>query len=124
MENSKELIWAEASGALVEPTASFEVGRDGIHAMALHVARELLGLRELLSEIEFIVVQPIKMLMDNWAAIKQLKSEGSMLSAKHVDVRLKFVCNYARKGGAKPDFVESRLMKADILTEMLPAPLW
>nr|CCA13861.1 PREDICTED: copia proteinlike putative [Albugo laibachii Nc14] len=89
---------------------------------ASHVAREILGLRELLSEIGFQVDEPMKMLMDNQASIKQLESEGSMSSAKHVDVQMKFVCDYAKKGIVKPEFVESRFMKADILTNVLPAP--
>ena len=45
-----------------------------------------------------------------------------MASAKHVDVRMKFIRDYARKAHVKPDFVESRLMKADLLTKALPVP--
>uniref|UniRef100_A0AAV1T532 Integrase catalytic domain-containing protein n=1 Tax=Peronospora matthiolae TaxID=2874970 RepID=A0AAV1T532_9STRA len=89
---------------------------------ASHVGRELLGLRELLKEIGLPVTEPMSMLMDNQAAIKMLESEGSMASAKHVDVRMKFICDYAKKGIVKPEFVESKLMKADLLTKTLPAP--
>ncbi|CAI5711694.1 unnamed protein product [Peronospora destructor] len=89
---------------------------------ASHVGRELLGLREMLKEIGLPVTEPMSMLMGNQAAIKQLECEGSMSSTKHVDVRMKFICDYAKKGVVKPDFVESKLMKADLLTKTLPAP--
>jgi hypothetical protein len=59
--------------------------------------------------------------MDNQAAIKQLKSEDSMASAKHVDIRIKFICDYARKCIVRPKYVESRLMKANLLTKAFPS---
>ena len=62
------------------------------------------------------------MMIDNEAAIKQLKPEDSMASTKHVDIRVKFICDIAKKGMFKPKFVESRLMMADLLTKPLPAP--
>ena len=64
----------------------------------------------------------MSMLMDNQAAIRQLETEGSMSSVEHVDVRMKFICDYARKDIVKPMFVKSSFMKADLLTKVLPAP--
>ncbi|POM58937.1 Mitochondrial Carrier (MC) Family [Phytophthora palmivora] len=75
---------------------------------ASHVGRELLGLRELVRELEYDVVQPMPMHMDNQAAIKQLESENSMVNAKHVDNCVKFVCDSARKGIVKPEMAELR----------------
>lgn len=89
---------------------------------ASHVGRELLGLRELVRELHHVVSEPMHMHMDNQAAIKQLKSEDSMASAKHVDIRIKFICDYTRKGIVEPTYVESRLMTADLLTKSFPAP--
>ena len=91
-------------------------------ASASHIGREILGLRELVCEIGFRVKNPMSMLMDNRAAIKQLESEGSMSSVKHIDVRIKFIYDHARKGSVKPEFMESRLMKADLLTKVLRVP--
>ena len=54
---------------------------------ASHAGRELLGLRRLFGEVEMNVVEPMPMLMDNQAAIKQLESEKSTSSVKHVDIR-------------------------------------
>ncbi|CAH0515967.1 unnamed protein product [Peronospora belbahrii] len=81
-------------------------------ASALHVGRDLLVLRELMREIGFQVESPMSMLMDNQATIRQLETEGSMLYLNHVDVRLKFMRDYARKDIVKPKSMESRLMKA------------
>ena len=90
-------------------------------ASASHVGRELLGLRELMRKIGFQVKAPMSMLMENQDDIRQLETEGSMSSVKHVDVRMKFICDYARKDIVKPKFMESRIMKADLLTKVLPA---
>ena len=73
-------------------------------------------------EIGLKVEAPMSMLMDNQAAIRQLETEGGMSSVKHVDVRLKFICDYARKDIVKPMFVASSIMKADLLTKALSAP--
>ena len=62
------------------------------------------------------------MMMDNQAAIKQLESGDSLASAKHVDIRVNFIGNFAKCGITKPAYVESRLMMADLLTKALPAP--
>lgn len=68
-----------------------------------------------------MVEQPL-LKMDKQAAIKQLESDESMASAKHVDIRVKSKFDYARKGMIKPESVESRAMMAELLTKALPAP--
>ena len=60
---------------------------------ASQAGRELLGMKALFDELKLNVVKPIPMWMDNQAAIKQIKSETSTSSAKHVDIRFKFICN-------------------------------
>uniref|UniRef100_A0AAV1SZ62 Polyprotein n=1 Tax=Peronospora matthiolae TaxID=2874970 RepID=A0AAV1SZ62_9STRA len=91
-------------------------------ASASHVVRKLLGLRELMREIGFQVEAPMSMLMDNQSVIRQLETEGSVSSVKHVDVRIKFICDYARKVIVRPMFVESSIMKEDLLKKVLPVP--
>ena len=59
---------------------------------ASKAGRELLGVRELLVELNLRVYEPMPMYMDNQAAIKQLEAEKSTSSAKHVDIRFKFIC--------------------------------
>ena len=60
------------------------------------------------------------MMMDNQAAFRQLQSEDSMASAKHVDIRVEFIQDYAMRGIVKPEDVGSRLTKADLLTKAQP----
>nr|CCA24530.1 hypothetical protein TcasGA2_TC015470 [Albugo laibachii Nc14] len=62
---------------------------------ASQAGRELLGLRQLFQELGIKITEPMKMKMDNQAAIKQLESEKSTASAKHGDIRFKFICHYA-----------------------------
>lgn len=86
-------------------------------ALASHVRRELLGLREMLKEIGLYMTEPMSMLCDNQAAIKQFKCVGIMSNTKHVDLHMKFICHDAKRGIVKPEFMESKLMEADLLTE-------
>ena len=55
--------------------------------------RELFGIREMLCEIGKPSMLPMALHVDNQAALKQLAGEASSLKAKHIDVRLKFVCD-------------------------------
>ncbi|RQM18804.1 hypothetical protein DD237_008040 [Peronospora effusa] len=64
----------------------------------------------------------LKKLFAEIAAIKQLESEASAASSKHVDVKLKSEKDYAKKGTVKPVQVESGDIVADLLAETLNAP--
>ena len=68
------------------------------------------------------MTEPMSMQMDNQAAIKMLKSKGSMASANYVDVRMKIICNFTKKGIVETKFVELELTIADLLAKILPAP--
>ena len=61
---------------------------------ASEMARELLGLREMLSEVGMAPALPMKLYVDNQAAISQILGEASSVKAKHIDVRLKFLCDF------------------------------
>nr|CCA15755.1 AlNc14C14G1661 [Albugo laibachii Nc14] len=80
---------------------------------------ELLGLRGLFQELGINIAEPLKMKMES-QAIKQLQSEKSTTSAKHVDILLKFICHYAHTTVVQPIFVKSGEMIADLLTKDLP----
>ena len=84
--------------------------------------RELLGTKELLCELKLQVREPMPMCIDNQAAIKQLESEKSTSSAKHVDIRFKCICHHTQEGTVVPRFVRSEDMLDDILTKSLPVP--
>ena len=90
--------------------------------LASHVGRDLLTLQKLLTEIRLPVTDTMSMSMDNQAAINMLMSEKSMAGAKHVNVWMNFICEFAKKGIVKIEFAESKLIRADLLTKILSAP--
>ena len=62
------------------------------------IARELMGIRELLQELNLPFDEPILLRVDNQAALKQFKGDRASAKAKHIDVRIKFVGDYAKRG--------------------------
>ncbi|KAG3093779.1 hypothetical protein PI124_g10497 [Phytophthora idaei] len=86
------------------------------------IGQELLGIRELLGELEVACVQPFERRVDNQATLKQLEGEKASSKAKHIDVRIKFVVHYTKKGVLKPQYWESERMPADVFTKVLAAP--
>lgn len=60
--------------------------------------------------------------IDNQAAIKQLQNETSASSSKHVDIKLKFIKDYTKKGKMRPEHVATGDMVADLLPKTLSAP--
>ena len=52
-----------------------------------HVGRELLGFSELVREVGFMVAEPMPMMMDKQAAMRQLKSEhhDKLKTSRHTD---------------------------------------
>ncbi|GMF58755.1 unnamed protein product [Phytophthora fragariaefolia] len=69
------------------------------------VAQELLGVRELLGEMKVPQKVSMKLCVDNQAALKQLEGEQSSVKAKHIDVRIKFVVDYVRRGVLRAESV-------------------
>ncbi|KAJ8523758.1 hypothetical protein ON010_g17361 [Phytophthora cinnamomi] len=85
------------------------------------VARELLGVRELLIEMKVSHEMPMKLCVDNQAALKQLGGEQSSGKAKHIDVRIKFVGDFVRRGVLWAEYLEIKEMPADILIKAVVA---
>ena len=89
---------------------------------ASQAGRELLGLKELLGELKLRACKPMPMWVDNQAVIQQLESEKSTSSAKHVDIRFKFLRHHVRARVVNPRFIMSEDIMTDMLTKSLPAP--
>ena len=53
---------------------------------ASHAGQDLLGLRELLTELEIEVELPMNVEMDNQTAIRQVEKEESLVRAKYIDI--------------------------------------
>ena len=88
---------------------------------ASEVARELLGICEMLNEFGVSIKLILSMYVDNRAEIKQVKGEASSAKAKHIDVQVKILCEYAQRGFIDPIFVCTEMMLADALTKALNA---
>ena len=87
--NGMAVIWgARKQGGVSLSTMEAEF------VAASDMARELLGLREMLSEVGIAPALPMKLYVGNQAAISQISGEASLVKAKHIDVRLKFLCDF------------------------------
>ena len=84
-------------------------------------ARELLGIREMLNEIGKPPALPMVLHVDNQAALKQMDGEASSHKVKRIDVRTKFVCDFARRGIIVSQYIRSEQQLADLLTKALDA---
>lgn len=86
------------------------------------MGQELLGIRELLNELDVAFVEPLVLKVDNQAALKQLEGERASSKAKHIDVRIKFIVHHTRRGVLKAEYCDSEHVPANLLTKVLPAP--
>jgi hypothetical protein len=86
---------------------------------ASEVCKTLIGMKQLLSEIGLQIITPIPLWMDNQAAIVNLQQESSSSRLKHVDTRIKFLCDRANQMQVSPKYVKSEHMIADIFTKPL-----
>uniref|UniRef100_A0AAV1ULS5 Uncharacterized protein n=1 Tax=Peronospora matthiolae TaxID=2874970 RepID=A0AAV1ULS5_9STRA len=62
---------------------------------ASEIAREKLGMRWMIMEMELSQALPMQMHFNNQAAISQTAGEASLMKAKHVEVRHNFLCDFA-----------------------------
>lgn len=62
------------------------------------MATEVLGVRERFGELVAKIVESIPLLVNNQVVLEQLDGETASAEAKHIDVRIKFVDSYTRRG--------------------------
>lgn len=82
----------------------------------------LLGVRELLGELNIAHASRMSLLIDNQAALRQLNGEASSRKAKHVDERIKFVGSLEKRGVLKVMYLENEKIPTDVLTKVVEAP--
>jgi hypothetical protein len=87
---------------------------------AADLSKVLIGIIQLLEEIQVPTMQTTTLWMDNQAAIVNITQETSSSRLKHVDTKLKFLCDRARQLQIRPRYVKSEDMLADIFTKPLP----
>ena len=86
---------------------------------ASQAIREVLGLQEQLKELQIDMDTPSVLFMDNTAAISQGTSESSSNRSKHIDIKVKFLCNEAKRNKIIMKHVASEDMLADLFTKPL-----
>ena len=59
----------------------------------------------------------MQMEIDNQGAIRQMETEESSTRAKHIDIKLKFIKDCAKRGIVKPCYVRTEEMAADLLSK-------
>ena len=83
---------------------------------------EVIGIKELVMEVGVQDNTPVVLRVDNQAAIQQIDKETASSNRKNVDIKMKFLRDYALKGKIKAEFTETKAMLVDLLTKVLPAP--
>ena len=79
------------------------------------VVAEMIGIQKLLGEMGIDCVMPMSLKVDNQSALIKLAGESSS-EAKHIDVRIKSVGSYAKRGILKTESGEGSRMPADMMT--------
>ena len=75
----------------------------------------------MLSEIERPPALPMLLNVNNKEDLKQLAGEASSLLAKHIDIRMKSVCDNVCREIVLSQYIRSELQLADLLTKALDA---
>ena len=83
------------------------------------VIKDVMGLQQLLMEINVRVRVPMTIYRDNQATITQITCESSSKRSKHMDVRFKFVVDVVAKGITMMKYLPSERMPADLMMKAL-----
>jgi hypothetical protein len=90
------------------------------------VTKEIIWLRQLLLQLgiaEDTIVEPVRILVDNQAAITIAERPVNFPLSKHIDVRHHFVREQVDRGKITLEYVRTSDQHADCLTKALPGPL-
>ena len=91
---------------------------DAKFVAASEVACELFMLHQMLGEVGMEPVVLMLMHVDIQAAISQIEGEASSIKAKYIDVRYKYLRDFARRGIITAQHIRSKLMIADLMTKI------
>lgn len=87
---------------------------------ASHASREMLWLRQLLTDMGELVNDPVRMYEDNQGCIRLIESYHSEARIKHIDVCHHQLRDLREKKIIEMQYCPSSDMLADILTKPLP----
>ena len=84
--------------------------------------REVIWLRQILSELGFIQEQPTAIMEDNQGCIAISKNRRTDKRTKHIDLRFHFCRDQIEQGSVKVDYCPTENMISDSLTKPINAP--
>ena len=84
------------------------------------VGKEVMWMRNLLTEIGYTLPGPSTLFMDNNSAISVTKNPTHHSKMKHVDLRLHWLRDVVESGYLFPIHLSTHEMLADLLTKALP----
>jgi hypothetical protein len=87
---------------------------------AVEAAKEMIWMRQLLSEFGYTLKQPSPLQIDNQSAISVAKNPEHHGRMKHLDLRYYWLRDQVEDGKVVPDFVPTKQQSADIFTKSLP----
>lgn len=92
------------------------------YVAAANAAKELVWLRQLLSELLPNMLEAPKFYLDNQSAIQLIKNPEYHKRTKHIDIKYHFIRELFVKNFFDLEFVSTKNQIADILTKSLPKP--
>jgi transposase InsO family protein len=90
---------------------------------ASDAVKEILYLRQILSQLGVEQIEPTTLLMDNQGAEDMTHNPAYHDRSKHIDIRYHFIRERVDDGTIQPKHVSSKDMKADIMTKPLSRQL-
>lgn len=87
---------------------------------AVEAGKEILWMRNILSEFGYTVQGPSTLHMDNQSAISVAKNPEHHGRMKHLDLRYYWLRDVVESGQIAPKFIPTAEMVADVLTKALP----
>jgi len=91
---------------------------------ASQAAQEISWLRGLLENLGFPQAKPTPLYIDNQAAILHSKANRYHARTKHFDIKLHHIRNLIKNKTVEPIYVPTTEQLADILTKILPRPIF
>ena len=84
--------------------------------------QDAMGCYYLVKELGMNMQLPMKLRMDNQAAITCIMNEASSSKTKHVDIKHKYIKDLYQRKIILPSYIPTTEMRADILTKIMPGP--
>lgn len=117
MANSGAISWSSKLQTIVALSTT-----EAEYIAAVDAGKEIMWMRNILSEFGYAIDTPTTLYMDNQSSISVSKNPEHHGRMKHLDLRTFWLRDTVEAGKIKPVHVPTAEMVADVLTKPLPAP--